>query len=45
VNWEHKQIKERCQHGWEEDMKTSCTELKTALEVMATFGGEEVIEI
>jgi hypothetical protein len=30
---------------WEEDMKESCRKLKTALEVMATFGGEEVIEI
>lgn len=30
---------------WEEDIKTSCRQVKTALEVMATFGGEEVIEI
>ena len=30
---------------WEEDIKTSCVQVKTALAVMATFGGEEVIEI
>ena len=30
---------------WEEDIKESCTTLKNALQVMATFGGEEVIEI
>jgi hypothetical protein len=30
---------------WEEEIKSSCTTLKNALEVMSTFGGEEVIEI
>jgi hypothetical protein len=30
---------------WEEDIKSSCVQVKNALEVMATFGGEEVIEI
>jgi hypothetical protein len=30
---------------WEEDIKTSCVNLKNALAVMATFGGEEIIEI
>jgi hypothetical protein len=30
---------------WEEQIKSSCRNMKTALEVMATFGGEEVIDI
>ena len=30
---------------WEEDIKTGCVSVKNALVVMATFGGEEVIEI
>lgn len=30
---------------WEEDIKESCKTLKNALLVMATFGGEQVIEI
>jgi hypothetical protein len=30
---------------WEEQIKSSCRNLKTTLEVMATFGGEEVIDI
>jgi len=30
---------------WEDDIKTSCVNLKNALLVMATFGGEEVHEI
>ncbi len=30
---------------WEQDIKEGCVTLKSALEVMATFGGEETIEI
>jgi len=31
--------------SWEEQIKVGCQNLKSALQVMATFGGEEVIEI